>query len=169
MRRWMISVVMGMVMGYGAESNTTQPTVKKAATKMVIGRLEQVRVMEVGIAKKARIDTGAKTTSIDAHEIQLFERDGQAWVRFTFEDEPIEKPVVRTVLIKRHGGKSIRRQVVELELKLGQTVQTVEVTLANREKYTYAILIGRNFLRKRFLVDVSRVFMGCSNTSIPVF
>ena len=165
--RWIVLIAIGVVMALGGESKATESLEgingQNKTTRVIIGRLENVHILDIGISKKARIDTGAKTTSIDARDVEVFERNGVNWVRFSFEGEYLERPVVRTVRIKRHGGKSIRRQVVELEFKLGEITRKVEVTLANRKKYTYAILIGRNFLKKRFIVDVGEVFLGRLN------
>ena len=112
-----------------------------------------------------RADTGAETTSIDASDIVEFERDGKKWVQFTVTDRStdviseIKAPVVRNVRIKQHGVDNVRRQVVELELRMGSLRERVEVTLADREKFDYPILIGRNFLRGRAVVDVSRKYL----------
>jgi hypothetical protein len=108
--------------------------------------------------KRAKIDTGAKTTSIDAREITIFERDGKEWVKFKFEDKILEEPLVKNTRIKRHGSKSQERPTVQLKLKLGDVSRNVLVTLTNREKYIYPILIGRNFLKDSFIVDVSQTY-----------
>lgn len=162
MLRYMLLIMIGVGFLYGGTSNTIQENKEQ----IVIGRLENVHIMAVDMSKKARIDTGAKTTSIDAREIESFLKDGKEWVRFKFDNQPIEAPLVRTVRIKRHGGKPIRRPVVELELKLAKVSKKVEVTLTNREKYFYPILIGRNFLRKNFMVDVNRIFISHANKKI---
>jgi len=161
MLRYIFLVIAGIAFLYGAKSS-----IQWDEKQIVIGRLEKVHVMAADMSKKARIDTGAKTTSIDAREIKPFVKDGKEWVRFTFNDKLIETPLVRMVRIKRHGAKPIRRPVVELELQLAQVTKRVEVTLTNREKYHYPILIGRNFLRKNFMVDVNRVFISSDNQRI---
>lgn len=139
--------------------------VTNAGEFAIIGRIEYVDVMSISMRKKARIDTGAETTSIDASDIVEFERDGKKWVQFTVTDRStdviseIKAPVVRNVRIKQHGVDNVRRQVVELELRMGSLRERVEVTLADREKFDYPILIGRNFLRGRAVVDVSRKYL----------
>ena len=70
--------------------------------KYIIGEVELVQVVPVGVTKKARIDTGATTTSIDAQDIVLFERDGKKWVKFKFAGKEIEKKLMGIVSIKRH-------------------------------------------------------------------
>jgi len=124
--------------------------------KHIIGSIELVQVVPVKVTKKARIDTGATTTSIDAQDIVLFERDGKKWVKFKFAGKEIQKKLVDIVSIKRHGADDVKRPSVMIKLALGDVVRNVKVTLADRSKFTYPILIGRNFLRDMFIVDVSK-------------
>lgn len=130
-----------------------------------LGQIEYVDVMPYKFRQKARIDTGAETSSIDAQDIVEFERDGKPWVKFVVKDrttgEVVEMraPVKRTVLIKQHGVDNVRRQVITLTLAIGSLKDDVEVTLADRENFEYPILIGRNLLQGRALVDVSRKFL----------
>lgn len=123
-----------------------------------IGRIEYVRIISAKKQGKAKIDTGAKTTSVDARDIERFERDGKEWVKFKLLGKPIERPLVKNILIKRHGTKPQRRAVVKLRLQLGEVSRNVLVTLADRDQYNYPILIGRNFLRDTFVVDVSKTY-----------
>ncbi len=140
------------------------PTIEESAGLATIGQVEYVDVLPTGVRHKARIDTGAETTSIDSRDIVLFERDGKQWVRFLVVDRVTKKPtefklpVERTVTIKRHGAESVKRPVVALELAIGSLRDRIEVSLADREKFTYPVLIGRNFLDGRAQVDVSRKF-----------
>ncbi len=129
-----------------------------SSDKIVIGRVEYIHIVSANMTGKAKIDTGAKTTSIDAKDIVRFERDGKEWVKFKFAGQPIEKPLIKNILIKRHGAKSQRRPVVQLRLKLGEVSRNVNVTLTNRDNYIYPILIGRNFLKDTFVVDVSQTY-----------
>ncbi len=121
-----------------------------------IGAVEFVQVVDVGVAKEARIDTGATTTSIDAQDIVQFERDGKNWVKFKFADKEIEKKMKGIVNIKKHGAKDDKRPSVMIRLALGDITRNVKVTLADRSKFRYPILIGRNFLKDVFIVDVSK-------------
>lgn len=137
----------------------------KADDFAIVGRIEYVDVMSISMRKKARIDTGAETTSIDASDITEFERDGEKWVQFTIVDRSTEEVskikarVVRNVRIKQHGIENVRRIVVELDLRMGPLQESIEVTLADRERFDYPILIGRNFLRGKAVVDVSRKYL----------
>ena len=125
---------------------------------VVAGWIERVGLPEQGLELKAKLDTGADTSSIDAREVERFRRGGVSYARFTVsagEGRPlrIEAPVVRRATIKRAGGESDRRLVVMLRLCLaGQTVEA-EVTLADRSQMSVPMLIGRNVLAGRMLVD----------------
>lgn len=148
-------------------ATTSKETKKVKDSKTIIGAVELIRLIPSDLVRKARIDTGATTTSIDAADVQPFERDGERWVSFRMggvEDAPvIKKPVSRIVQIKRHGEESQDRFVVKMRLILGERSQVVEVSLTDRSKFTYPILIGRNFLRDYYIVDV-----GAKLTSKPV-
>lgn len=127
--------------------------------KQIYGYIEDVRVMELERNMRGKLDTGATTSSIDAREIEKFEKDDEDWVRFTVvnrdteERQVLEEPVTRIVHIKRHGKDSQERYVVELDLCIGDRLITEEVSLTNREKWNYPLLVGRNHLAGHVLVD----------------
>jgi hypothetical protein len=135
---------------------------EKPDSKIVIGALEYVRLVPPNVVLKARIDTGAKTTSIDARDVTPFERDGKQWVRFVCvsgeKEYTIERKVVKTVQIKRHGAESQDRYVVKMRIILGNVSQLISVNLSDRDDYKYPVLIGRNFLRDFFMVDVAKKY-----------
>ncbi|RUM62422.1 MAG: hypothetical protein DSZ03_06855 [Sulfurimonas sp.] len=128
--------------------------------KILIGSVELVRIIPGNKVELARVDTGAKTTSLHAVNMQVFERDGREYVRFSLNDRDdalrIERPIWKWVRIKRHEKKSQRRPVIKLRLVLGNNDQLVAVTLTDRSKFKHPILIGRNFLRDIYIVDVAR-------------
>ena len=130
---------------------------------LVVGRVEYVEVIPDDLKLKARIDTGAGVSSMHARDLIAFERDGKPWVRFSLEDHQqkqtvIERRVKRYISIKRHVAEPQRRPVVAMTLALGSVEEQVDVTLTDRSDYLYPILIGRNFLRDRIIVDVSKKF-----------
>ncbi len=130
--------------------------------RFIIGEVEPVMIKKTGFTMPARIDTGAQTSSLDAVDIIVFERDGKRWVKFTVKDPKsgktaeIESKLVRIVKIKRHGGQPIERPVVKLRAMLGTQEQKGEFSLTDRSSFKYPILIGRNFLDGKWIVDVSR-------------
>lgn len=127
----------------------------------IIGQVEPIVVYPAGVVLEARIDTGATLSSIDAYDETIFERDSKGWVRFylldrkTQKKHKFEKPVVRFVRIVQHGKKSDRRPVVTLTISLGNVVLKRQFTLANRHKFSYQMLVGRNVLSGQAAVDVS--------------
>ena len=133
---------------------------EKPDAKMIIGQIENVRLVPPNVILKARIDTGAQTTSIDARNITPFERDGKQWVRFICvsgeKEHTLERKVIKIVQIKRHGKESQDRYVINMRIILGNVSQLIHVNLNDRAAYTYPVLIGRNFLRDYFIVDVAK-------------
>ncbi len=148
----------------------SKPKIEKVTSssnaKILIGSVESVRIIPGNRVVKARVDTGAKTTSLHALNMQVFERDGREYVRFNLSKEKdaltIERPIWKWVRIKRHGKKSQRRPVIKLRLVLGNNDQLVAVTLTDRTKFKHPVLIGRNFLRDIYIVDVAQ-----ENTCTP--
>lgn len=124
-----------------------------------IGWVERVRIYPGALEVRAKIDTGADTSSLHCDCIEPFEkRDGSKWVRFTvtnFEGEKIrlEEKVVRTARIKRHADDVQERLVIKLGVCVGETLRETEVNLVDRGGFEYPMLIGRSFLRDDFLID----------------
>lgn len=131
--------------------------------KILLGAVENVRLTPPGLVAPARIDSGAETSSIDARDIEEFERDGEKWVKFNFVDRsnksvhPIETKVLKHVKIKQSSQDEMseRRIVVQLKLGIGDVSELSEFTLTNREHLKFPLLIGRNILKDIALVDVS--------------
>ncbi len=130
----------------------------------MVGRRATVGVEELALALPARIDTGAETASIDAREIELFERDGDDWVRFGIvhpengEVVVLERQLERQArILQSNTDVAERRPVVVLGIVVGNVRQTAEFTLSNRSHLDYQVLVGRNILSDVMVVDVSRV------------
>lgn len=133
-------------------------------SKIIVGKNEYIYIPSEKLKLKAKIDTGATTTSIHALNIKPFERDGKKWIKFDLVDTDgklINKalPISRTVYIKRHGAKNQKRYVVKMRINLATSSQLVDVTLTDRSKFTYPVLIGKNYLNGVILVDVSKKYI----------
>lgn len=133
-----------------------------AGKKHIVGCEEWCALPSLGIpAIKARVDSGAKTSSIHAFNIQTFKRDGAAWV--SFEVHPLqgnrstlcrcEAPIIDRRAVKSSSGISEKRYVIRVLLKLNKENWDIEVTLANRDSMGYRMLLGREAMRGRLLVD----------------
>lgn len=126
----------------------------------VIGEVENIYLPPMKSAFPARIDTGATTSSIDVTELKQFERDGDRWVSFTIinretqEKQFFEKPLSKRIRIRR-SGENERRPIVEMDVKMGGEKFKADFTLAERDKFDYQALVGRNILSGRAIVDVS--------------
>ncbi|MFK8067269.1 MAG: 30S ribosomal protein S6--L-glutamate ligase [Gammaproteobacteria bacterium] len=143
-------------------------------SKLIIGSEEWCAFPELGIpAIKARVDSGAKTSSIHAFNIQKFRRDGLPWV--SFEVHPLQnnrrtvircvRPIVDKRTIKSSSGFSETRYVVSTTVKAGDDQWDIELTLANRDSMGYRMLLGREAMNGRVLVDPSIAFCLGKRTS----
>ncbi|AHB42057.1 hypothetical protein RAAC3_TM7C00001G0192 [Candidatus Saccharibacteria bacterium RAAC3_TM7_1] len=131
----------------------------KQKSKLIIGRLEYVWIVPTNQKKvPARIDTGARTTAIWASS--LSEEDGILSWSFFGKDSPFytgqlfhSKSYKKRVVANSTGHKEVRYLIpITLQLK-GRRVRT-KCTLANRQTQAFPILIGRNTLAGKFIVDV---------------
>lgn len=134
-----------------------------ANNKQLVGATEQVWFPKFDMTFESRIDTGAATSSLNADNITVFERDGQKWVRFDVPQPGSRQPVTierkqaRSVRIRQStSGESQRRPVVKLRVVIGHISQEAEFNLTNRTDMEYRVLIGRNVLRDLMVVDVSK-------------
>lgn len=145
----------------------TQAAHVMAKDKQLIGWVEKVKVYPGVLEYRAKIDTGARTSSINASNIVEFERDGETWVRFDLVSKnkahaTLELPLVREAKIKRHFGEQQHRHVVMLGICLGGIYRDAQVTLVDRSGFLYDLLLGRSFLKGEFMIDPSESF-----TSVP--
>lgn len=145
---------------------TASPAFSHESNLPVVGYVEKVRLflLSDNIVLKAKIDTGAKTSSLDVDSLTFFSRQDEDWVRFTVTGEggktiKLSLPVERSSRIRRAGAKIDERPVVKLGLCLGSYYKEGEVNLSEREGMNYPMLIGRRFLSKSYLVDSSQKFM----------
>jgi hypothetical protein len=132
--------------------------------KRIAGYIESVRIMPGDLILRAKVDTGAEHSSLDARHIEEFLRDAKPWLRFSVTDQSnrtivVERPVHRVARIRRHAGRIQERAVVLLGICLGATFKTAEVNLVNRAGFDYPMLIGRSFLDGDFLVDPGERFV----------
>jgi len=130
-------------------------------TPFVVGTVEFIRVQPGDLRLEARIDSGAKTSSLHAGRIEIFERGPHRWVRFETQKglgaaTRLELPLIRMVKIKAEGGNVALRPVVLCEVRLGTRVRQVEMSLSDRGNYDFPALIGRNFLGDDTLIDTGR-------------
>lgn len=117
---------------------------------------------------KAKLDTGARSSSIHAFDIVESTRDGIDWVAFAVQPwQRSETDVVRTELpvldrrsVRSSTGHEEERMVVRTTITLVGLDLTAELTLANRDEMGFRMLVGREALRGSVLVDPGRSYLG---------
>ena len=111
----------------------------------------------------AKIDTGARTSSLHARVLDDFERDGQHFVRFAVDWDDIahEGEAVRVDVrgITSSNGEKQNRYVIKTPLRIGTVEFRAELSLADRSDMKFPMLIGRTALRRRFVVDSGRSWL----------
>jgi hypothetical protein len=128
--------------------------------KQIIGAVEIIEIEPSKLRIKARVDTGAQTTSIHAEDIEI-DTSGDARgkpiafriVNQQGQSQRVEAHVAKQIVVKTSEG-SERRYAVPLTLTLQQRSKTVLVTLNDRSQMRYRLLLGRNWLRGAYIVDV---------------
>ena len=143
---------------------------KRAAPPLpVVGWREWVGLPDFGIRHiKAKVDTGARSSSLHAFDLHEFERDGANWVRF--QVHPVQRKKDRTVSveaqvleyrsIRSSSGTASMRPVIVTNVRLLGITWPVELTLASRDEMGFRMLLGRTAFRRRFLVDAGRSYCG---------
>ena len=126
----------------------------------VVGWRELVHLPELGLRGiPAKIDTGARTSSLHGVVLDEFERGGEKYVRFAVD---FERPHVRQICEAVHvdirgitssNGETQYRYVIKTPLKIGDIKFRAEISLADRSDMKFPMLIGRSSLRRRFVVD----------------
>ena len=133
----------------------------------VIGWREWVALPKLAIPKvKAKIDTGARSSALHAVALQTFERDGKEWVRFKVhpfqrntEDTIVtEAEVLEHRRVRSSSGHQTTRTVVMTEVEILGERWPIELTLTNRDEMGFRMLLGREAVRGRWLVDAGRSY-----------
>ncbi len=128
----------------------------------VIGWREWVGLPGLGIKSiKAKVDTGARSSALDAVDLEQFERDGEQYVRFKVHPRQgntdrvveVEAKVFEFRSVRSSSGEVSMRPVIVTEVKLLGVIWSVELTLANRTEMSFRMLLGREAFRRRFVVD----------------
>lgn len=130
--------------------------------KRVLGWREWVALPELGIpAIKAKVDTGARTSTLHAYFVEPYHEDGVLMVKFGLhpEQNSTETELICTARVKDEravtdsGGHSENRYVIETVITVGDESRPVELTLTNRDTMGFRMLLGRTAMIKRYVVD----------------
>lgn len=137
-------------------------------SKIILGSEEWCTLPELGIPSiKARVDSGAKTSALHAKNIAPFIKDDQNWVRFDIN--PIqnnvktvvhcEAPLVDKRVVKSSSGFREQRYVIQTSLEIGDSKWVIEMTLTNRDSMGFRMLLGREAMSGRVLVDPEQQYL----------
>ncbi len=144
-------------------------SIEKKHIKQTIGWKEWFELPCLALpAIKGKIDTGAKTSSLHAFNIESFYLEDVEYVRF--DVHPLQKDktltqhcvarVVERRMVSDSGGKKEKRFVIKSDLKIGKKKIRIELTLANRDSMAFRMLLGREAIKQaKMVVDVSRGFI----------
>ncbi|GAB3014092.1 ATP-dependent zinc protease family protein [Bowmanella dokdonensis] len=145
--------------------------------KHTLGWREWGSLPQLGIDKiKMKVDTGAKTSCLHAFDLQPFEHEGQEWVRIHLhpvqdDNDTVlicEARVLDQRKVRDSGGHEEVRYVVETELVLADRRFPIELTLTNRDSMRFRMLLGRQAMCGRFMVDPEKSYLlGQPGTRCP--
>ena len=136
--------------------------------KALIGSQEWCSFENLNIPSiKARIDSGAKTSSIQSTNIKKFKKGKESWV--SFDVNPIqdnlsivvhcESKIVDVRIVKSSSGITDKRFVIMEKVQIGNNSFEIELTLANRDGMDFRMLLGREAMKDRFIVDPSKHYL----------
>jgi hypothetical protein len=113
---------------------------------------------------KAKIDTGAKTSALHADNIEYITEKGKKFVRFSIEKEDGGKKTIKSLFleereIKSSTGQKTIRPVVKTKIRMGKSEFEIEITLINRDLMGFKMLIGREALNGRFMINPARSYL----------
>jgi hypothetical protein len=148
----------------------------------IIGWREHLALPDLGIQEvKAKIDTGARSSALHAFDVEIFEDQGKRMV--SFKVHPIQRDTSQTVTtvaelldqrqVRNSGGQATVRPVilttVELNFAAADSAKAnrwlIELTLTNRDVMGFRMLLGRQAVRQRFLVDAGKSYLHTSTDS----
>jgi hypothetical protein len=153
-----LSLMMTSKMGLGSDDLPSA-----LSSKQIIGWLELIHLYPGRLSIRAKMDTGAKTASLNAARLTEFDKNGANWVRFTVTNKKgaavkFEEKILRYAKIKAANGTLEKRPVIQLWLCLGDRMHAVEVNLTDRSFFNYQMIIGRNVLKGKYVIDAERTF-----------
>lgn len=158
-KRIFVVIFISLLSGAGCSLQKTQAVASSEQQTQTVGWIENARIAGVEKEIKAKLDTGATTTSINAEILEKPDEDSESggMIKFRFTNgegvkQDFELPIVRWVRIESRKADYIKRPVVRMKLCVaGQWIEE-EVNLAERDDFNYPVLIGRNMLEKGGLV-----------------
>lgn len=131
-------------------------------SKQIVGVIEVCQLPELEISQlHVRVDTGAKTSSLHVDNLQEFKKGKTLWVSFDIHPDyhnvdyivRREAKVKATRTIKSSNATKEKRYVIDTDIVMGSERWEIELTLTDRSEMTYLMLLGRQAMKGRLIVD----------------
>jgi hypothetical protein len=138
----------------------------------IIGWREEISLPDLGIKKiKAKVDSGARTSSLHAFDVEIYKRGQNEYAKFSIHPEQkssknereCRAKILEFRKVKSSNGHTELRPVILTTVQLMGEEWEVEMTLTNRDEMGFRMLLGRESIRKKFLIDTGNSFFGMKN------
>ncbi|MCB9228556.1 MAG: ATP-dependent zinc protease [Deltaproteobacteria bacterium] len=142
--------------------------VRQTTALPTIGWREWVSLPRLGVEQiKVKVDTGARTSSLHAFNLEYYRRSGQIYVHFAIhpfqrDDSEIIETSARLLEKRRvrdSGGKTTLRPVICTPLRIGSLTWEIELTLINRSEMGFRMLLGRQAVRNQLLINPGKSYL----------
>lgn len=140
-----------------------------AKVKPVIGSIEMVDLPELGLYTiHAKIDTGAETSVLHCEDFKIFEKEGHRYITCHIDGHPESKlqelitvtfPIYRERVVKSSFGQAENRHIFLTKIRLFDQHYDIKLSVRDRSSMSYPMLLGRNFISGKFLVDVAKKYL----------
>lgn len=132
--------------------------------KLTIGRYEVVDLPELGMYNiEAKIDTGAETSVLHCEDFEVHEENGHRFITCHIKPHLKEEeilsltfPIHRERVVKSSFGQTETRHIFLTKIRMFDQLYDIKLSLRDRSAMSYPMLLGRNFISRKFLVDVSK-------------
>jgi hypothetical protein len=136
------------------------------ADLITLGWRERLALPQLGMGVlKAKLDTGARSSSLHVDTIEEFQRDGVQWLRFTMHvgrrqplDMCCEAPALDRRVVTDTGGRRTERWFIHTDVELAGQRFGVDINLTDRRHMLFPMLLGRTAISGRFTVDPARAY-----------
>lgn len=140
----------------------------QTSKKMIVGALEKCNLPSLGIHNMhIRVDTGAATSSLHVDNLKEFRKDGEKWVSFDIHPDvhdvksivSREARVITKKKVKSSTATREKRVVISTQIEIAGQQWDIELTLTDRSEMSYLMLLGREAMSGRLIVDPEHEFI----------
>jgi hypothetical protein len=133
---------------------------RSPSPSLIIGACEWVALPDLGLNPlRARVDTGARTSALHALNQQLFEHQDEPWIAFEVHGQRCQAPIKGQRMVRSSSGQTELRWTIVTAMVVGRARWMVEITLTNRQKMRYPMLLGRSAMKDHAVVYPAQAFL----------